>query len=231
VINQGTAQKPDVDGVFRPGIPSDTQEVMRLFAIAARVVCLRPDQLEEVDRQLEAVRNKLVPPEANAAKECRKLWRMFSKVALLPKTNLLYEASKAFYRDLDAISQRLDLPPMEEWDQLPAGIDDPNPIDWHQSTANQEIQTLEEVQQQAIAIGKKLQKSVPFPARDAAKLLMALEVGEQKKVFTELVGQGLMGRAEVQLLTRYLMKGEDINEEDSALVEALRRLGEWLSRR
>jgi len=229
VINQGTAQKPDIDGIFRPSIPKDTQEVILLFAIAARVVCIRPDQLEEVDRQLEAASSKLLPPESTAAKECEKLWRMFSKVALLPKASLISEAGKAFYRDLDAISQRLDLPPMEEWELLPNGINDPDPVDWHQSSTNQKMRTLEEIQKHANEIAKKLKKKSVFPASEAAKLLKALEVGEQKKVFTQLVGIGLMGRAEVQLLTRYLMKGEDINEDDAALIETLRRLGAWLS--
>ena len=215
--------------VFRPAVPRDTQGVMRLFAIAARVVCQEPDSFDQVDRQLAATRSQLVPPEDSAAKECDRLWRVFARVVQVPKATLLQEAGRAFYRDLDSIGQRLDLPPLDEWENLPCGIDEPGAAAARATADPGHGETLAWVRQQARDLAQPLVAKEPFPANHGLRLLASLEVSERGKLFDQLVGKGLMGRAEVNLLSRCLIKGAQIVPEDAALVDVLQRLGRWLA--
>src|SRR5690349_5048558 len=90
-------------GTFRPAPPADSGEVLSLFAIAARAVCVRPDAVDEITKTLAAAVANLVPPEKLAAEECVRLWQLFVRMVRRPKPQLRVEAGRAMFRDLEAI--------------------------------------------------------------------------------------------------------------------------------
>lgn len=202
---------------------------MRVFAIAARAVCVKPEGLEHVNRRLELVSSRLVPPEASAAEECLRLWKLFARVARVPKAGLRMEAGKAFCRDLDALGQRLDLPPLADWDDLPSEVDDPDAIDPEEGEDEVDGLTLAAVQERARGVAAQ-SAGGPFPAQEAARLLAALDIDERRQLLEQLVGTGLLGRSDVNLLIRCLVKGEEVGVNDTMLIEVLERLGGWLAR-
>lgn len=216
-------------GTFRPGLPSETQEVMRVFAIAARAVCVVPANLDDVTRRLQRMAAKLVPPEATAAGECARLWTLFARVAQLPKETLREEAGRAFCRDLDGLGQRLDLPPLPDWDDLPSEIDEPGAIELEPAPAAPEHVTLAIVRERARAVAAALPADADFPAGEVAKLLGLLNNSELRQLFEQLVGSGMLGRSDVNLLIRCLVKGDGVGATDTMLIEVLERLGRWLA--
>jgi hypothetical protein len=222
---RGNAGEP---GTFRPSLPRDTGDVMRVYAIAARVVCVRPEGLEEVGGKLEALAARLVPPESRAAEECARLWALFARVAQVPKETLREEAGKAFCRDLDALGQRLDLPPLADWKDLPTFIDEPGAEELEPAPLSQEPVTLVAVRERARSVAER-QPQAAFPAPEAAKLLNSLSNSERRALLEQLVGTGLLGRSDVNLLIRFLVKGEDVGATDTMLIEVLERLGRWLA--
>src|SRR5687768_11951875 len=108
-------------GIFRPSPPSDSGEVLSMFAIAARAACAAPDNVDDISKTLAAAIANLVPPEKLAAEECARLWSLFVRMVRRPKPQLRVEAGRALFRDLEAVGQRLDLPPLPNWEQIPAG--------------------------------------------------------------------------------------------------------------
>lgn len=221
-------------GTFRPALPADSEQVVHLFAVAARAVYADPSAIDGVTQVLEGLATRLVEPERSAAAECAKMWQLFARVARLPKDTLRLEAGRAFCRDLDALGQRLDLPPLPAWQDLPAGVDDPG----HAALAPQAGPppaegrgaplSLEVVQQSAkkfLATGDG--RSVG--AHESAQLLGALASNERLALFDRLVGRGLLGRSDVNLLVRFLVKGEPVGPGDTMLVEVLQRLGTYLA--
>ena len=206
---------------------------MSLYAVAARAVCADPGVVEHVTQVLEAIGKRLVPPEAHAAQECGRMWQLFARVARLPKDTLRQEAGRAFCRDLDALGQRLDLPPLAEWADLPAGVDSPD----YASPSPQEVPaerratplTLEEVQRSARAFAEASPQG-HVSATDAAQLVAALAAGERTALFAQMVGKGQMGRSDTNLLVRFLAKGEPPGPHDTVLIEVLERLGSHLAK-
>ncbi len=212
-------------GAFVPAPPSDTQEVLRLFVIAARAVSARPDKLAEIEAALERATRGLLPPESLAVEECRRLWRYFRRAAESPKPSLRLEAGRAIYRDLEALGQRLDLPPLQPWDKLPLGL--VAQVDDDEDSSPTDVD-LEGVRRRARRRRAKGGKAGRLRPEEVADLLRLLGREELERVLAERVGQGFMGRGEGQLVVHWLARGEKLAHDDEALREILGRLGDWL---
>jgi hypothetical protein len=205
-------------------VPTDPHDVIYTYAIAARAVCARPDRLADVDARLSAVMRTLVPPESAAHEECARLWHYFRRAATSPKPPLRQEAGKALYRDLESLGMRMDLAPLAHWDKLPMGI---------ASAAGEEDEeslptdvTIESVQRRARRLVGKT--GAKLRTNDVVELVRLLSRDQMEQLFYVLVGEGFMGRAEGQMLVRWLAKGEALGAEDEALIEFLDRMGEYL---
>lgn len=222
-------------GTFRPALPTDSDRVVHLFAVAARAVCAEPTAIDAVTQVLEAFAPRLVEPERSAAAECGKMWQLFIRVARLPKDTLRLEAGRAFCRDLDALGQRLDLPPLPEWQDLPAGLDEPGfatlapnaaataPAEGRGAPLSLEV--VKKSAQNFLAAGQG-----GVGAHESAQLLGALHSGERLALFDHMVGRGLLGRSDVNLLVRFLAKNEPVGQGDTMLIEVLQRLGTYLAK-
>lgn len=228
---------PPAAGTFRPGLPSDSQDVIRLFAIAARAICADPKAIDIVTACLLAIAGRLVPPERQAAEECARMWRLFARVAQLPKETLRLEAARAFCRDLDSLGQKLDLPPLSEWNELPQGIDDPGfaglELEGPAAPAisggapKPEPLPLGDVRASARALADSAKEGVVV-AEEAARLLAALAAEDRQKLFQQMIGRGELSRSDANLLIRHLLKGSEVGAEDVMLREVLERLGQFL---
>jgi len=212
-------------GTFKPAIPKDSQDVLRLYAIAARVVCDKPEQLAEINQRLQTIRSQLVPPESYTADECTKLWSVFVAVAQYEKPSLNIEAGKALYRDLDMLGQRLELAPMDPWDYIPAGIDDG---ELSEVSTVGGSDTLQKVRKLAKAKIKKQSRRKTLRMQEILEFLMRLDPKELNKLFEELVGQGKVRRGDITIVERYLLKGGKLDKEQSALMQAILKLGDAL---
>lgn len=229
---------PPAAGTFRPGLPEDSEQVIRLFAVAARTVCAQPKSLDAIAACLAAVCNHLVPPERQAAEECARMWHLFARVAQLPKETLRLEAARAFCRDLDSLGQKLDLPPLTEWKDLPEGIDEPGfaALEVHGSGGapavggggtRAEPLPLNDVQKSARALADSAKEGV-VEASEAARLLSALAAEDRQRLFQQMIGRGELSRSDANLLIRHLLKGGSVGEGDLMLREVLERLGQFL---
>ena len=219
-------------GTFRPALPKDAHGVLRLFAIAARAACAAPGTIDAINARLDLISGKLVAPESFAAQECLRLWKLFARVANLPKEHLRHEAGLAFCRDLDALGQRLDLAPLMEWQELPEQLDDPNAEgegEVEVTHADRPLATLAAVREEAQAHKATLPAGAIFPAPVTARLLASLDANERRQAFEQMVGAGVMGRSEVNLLIRFMLKGDALGSGDTLLTEILQRLGRWLA--
>jgi hypothetical protein len=215
--------------LFRPALPEDAQAVLQVYAIAARAVCARPQTLSAIDHWLNSLHSRLVPPESGAAEACHALWQLFARVAQVPKERLRLEAAQAFYHDLDRLGQRLDLPPLDDWQDIPSGVDAPDAA-WEGEALTPEPVSLAAVRERACDVVRRHGGALKrFPAADAARLLAVLGPEQRRELFDSLVAQGEMGRADVNLLIRFLVKGGEVTPADTALSEVLERLGSWLA--
>ena len=218
-------------GTFRPALPKDAHGVLRLFAIAARAACAAPGTIDAINARLQLIADKLLAPESFAAQECLRLWKLFARVANLPKEHLRHEAGLAFCRDLDALGQRLDLAPLMEWQELPDQLNEPNAEgegDVEVTHADRPLATLAAVRGEAQARKAALHGEA-FPASVTAQLLASLDADERRRAFEQMVGAGIMGRSEVNLLIRFMVKGDALGSGDTLLTEILQRLGRWLA--
>lgn len=198
-----------------------------LYAIAARVVVANPDGVGEVTQRLAMAGANLVPPESVTAAECSRLWLLFVRFLRAARPPARVEAGKAFLRDLEAVGQRLELPPLPGWDRLPQGVNDPNAVSTEWSEVTSQGETLEAIRGRAKARAVDLKG---LEATEVAQLVRSLYVAERDALLTKLVGEGVMSRSEVGLLVRWLAKGEKLADDDSALIEVFGRLGAWLAR-
>lgn len=214
-------------------MPANNQELLHVYAIAARVTCQYPEQFLEVSERLERCCQALVPPERATADECARLWLLFTRAFHFSKPALQSDVGKAFFREIENLSQRLDLPPLPEWDKMPVELvsakatkepmkPDVVAIGWR---------SLEQVQQEAQAIVVRLSQGAAFPADQTARLLSILVEEERSRLLDQMVGRGMLGRSDVALIARCLARsaGTELNSEDTSLVEVLERLGRWLS--
>ena len=221
-------REPGAAGTFRPAPPRDAGDVGQMFAVAARAVCVLPESLDEVSSALSRVNSHLMPPEELAARECSRLWQFFAAAARSRKPTLMNEAGSAFVSDLDRLSQRLDLPPLDAWDRLACALDDPRAdatadgpgpaTDGHYAlvTVRRKARRL---------LGKKKQLR---PA-EVVELLADLRVDERERVFEALVGEGRIARKDALLISQRLLTGDRIRADEEALVEVLEKLSLWLT--
>jgi hypothetical protein len=215
-------------GVFKPAPPTDSGEVLSLFAIAARAACVRPEGLEEISKTLAAAIANLVPPEKLAAEECVRLWALFVRMVRRPKPQLRVEAGRALFRDLEAIGQRLDLPPLSNWDEIPAGVNAPNAVNVKRAFDDDEGTSIEQVKSRAKAKAKKKGSGPPLKGQEVLGLLVELSSDTRERLYTQMIGAGALGRSDAALIERVLASGAKVGREDDVLIEALEKLGTWL---
>lgn len=224
----GAARKPAAAGAFRPAVPKDSDGVMRLFAIAGRAVCARPETLDEVSRTVARAVEPLVPPESLAAQECVRLWEVFARVATTDKATLREEAGKALHRDVERLAQRLDLVPLDEWQRLPDRVDDTQPV----QSLPQRIEgdsTLDDVRGRAKAKARK-RSSAPLKASDVFVLLGDLNTEARASFLERAVHSGTIGRNEANLLRHRLHAETKVGKGEDVVVETLEKLGRELVR-
>jgi hypothetical protein len=219
----------DISGVFRPAMPGDVSEVLLMYAIAARVVVQKPDDTGEVTKRLGILCSALVPPELIAAQQCGRMWMLFARMATAGNPAMREQAGRAFVRDLDQVGRSLEVPPLPGWDGLPLGVDAPGAPVVELSETTSPGQSLDVIRKRAGELKKKA-KDKELKVQDAAELVRALFPEERDKLFAKLIGDGALGRSEVQLLVRWLAKGEKLGKDDDALTEVLGTVGGWLTR-
>ena len=215
----------DVTGVFRPAQPADVADVLKMYAIAARVVFVQPDAVADLTKRLGVLIASLVPPESVAAAHCHKMWLMFSRLANAGKASVREQAGRAFVRDLDMVGNHLDVPPLDGWDTLPLGVDDPGAPVLDLSDATSPGETLDTVKKRAIA--HRTSKGALEP-QDVADLVRALFPEERDRLLMRLIGEGVLGRSEASLIVRWLTKGGKLGKDDDALADVLNGVGAWL---
>ncbi len=213
-------------GTFSPGTPPDSLGVLRLFAVASRVVCAKPESFSEVSQCLGNVLSDLAPPESLAAQDCVHLWQVFSRLASHPKPMLREEAGKALCRDLDAMGQRLQLPPLPNWERLPESLIEAAARE--EKTEPNAGKAIEEIRVEAQRIYSGLGPGEVLPLIDVTRLLRSMEMGAREAVCQSLVGTGHLSRSEVALLTRWVASNSPLKSDDELIIELLDRVGAWL---
>lgn len=200
---------------------------MLLFAMAARASCAQPDNLPAISQTLAQVCAELSGAEWEAAQHCARMWQLFAKVAQLPKATLRLEAGRAFCRDLDALAQRLELPPLAEWVDVPDGVDEAQePMVVAPQARMTEALTLPLAQ----IVTEAQQLLAQHPGKHGvdstaiAALLGQWHPGERASWLDGQVGLGVLSRTDVSLLIRCLAKGGTVHSGDSMLIEVLERL-------
>lgn len=215
-------------GAFSPPIPADTQEVVQLFLIGARVVCEQPQLLDTVTERLGASVGSLVPPASIAAEECGRLWMSFARVAASAKPKLVGEAGRALYGDLEALCQRLDLPPLQDWRRVPAAVG-AGPAAG-EPPARETGADLDVIRARAIDRAANLGEDDHLPGLEVATLLTGMDRHARDTLFKHLVGEGILARGDCNMLAQVIVRGGTITEEDEALLAVLEELGNWLTR-
>ena len=208
---------------FHPGRPADSLEVLRIYAIASRVVCAEPESMESITRSLQDMASHLVPPESLAAGDCEHLWKVFARVAKHPKPFLRQEASKALYRDLDSIGQRLHLAPLPPWNQLPEVFDSSQSED----TAVEGL-SLEAVTHEARRLHQDLGAGQSLESVKVLELLSRMHPVDMTQLLKLLQTSGRLSRGELSMLDRARATGHELSSEDEILIEVLERVGVWL---
>ena len=208
---------------FQPGRPSDSLDVLRIYAIASRVVCAEPTSMETVTQSLANMASHLVPPESLAAVDCQDLWRVFARVASHPKPFLRQEASKALYRDLDSIGQRLHLAPLPPWSQLPQEFSQSDTED-----TQVEGLSLDAVSEEARRLHQGLGAGESLGGEQVLGLLERLHDADMTQLLGFLQSSGRVNRRELSMLERARATGHKLSSEDEILIEVLERVGVWL---
>ena len=211
---------------FQPAPPVDSSAVLYMYAVASRVVCNEPDIIETVTSKLERAVAGLVPPESLAAGDCQHLWTLFSRVARHPKPTLRIEACRALYRDLDSIGQRLHLPPLPPWGELPEQLSE-DLGDEDEVTIPEGVK-LDKVVTELKRLYAELGPGQNVAALDVLRLLTELNIKELDDLLGELRASGRLSRSESSLVERFTLKKASLGKDDEILIEVLERVGVWL---
>ncbi len=222
-------QKHPEPGVFRPAPPDDTGDVLKLYAVAARVACAVPDNLPQIEAALAEAVGPLEPPESLTAQECERLWQAFRRTVLTLQHAKWELAGKALVGDLDALGQRLDAMPLTSWEKLPTAHEDPRARSHVAEVVSGQGATVAIIRQRA-----KEELSSPgltplSRAREVQNMLLALPVPARAQAITQMIDQAALSRGDGVMVTRLLAKGAQIEDEDEALIEVLERVGKWLA--
>jgi len=215
-------------GTFMPQAPGDSQEVIELFAVAARAACAKPDGIEEITKRLGLATSDLVAPESIAARECAQLWEVFIRVAARPKPSLRNEAGKALARDLDAIGRRLDLPPLNSWDDIPEFLEARNPIPLDAESTYDKGESLEWIKKKAQEKKRKRGKGPAMKAKDVLNLIKQVSPRTRENMLKIAVGDGALGRTDATLLIQALAMDSKVAPGQDLLRDNLEKLGAWL---
>jgi len=211
-------------GAFAPALPSESYEVIQVFAIAGRAVCAVPQNLEAVTGVLSLIIDQLVPPERLAAEECARLWGLFGRMVLKNKPALLEEGGRSLYRDLDALGQQLDLPPLASWSEIPDRVAAKNPVSDGDDTKPGE--SLEAIKLRAKAIAKKQER---VSAAQVLGLCGQLNEAGRVDMLAGAIRAGVLGRTDSALVAQAAKQKREISPDDELLVELLENLGAWLA--
>ena len=209
---------------FQPAPPVDSSAVLYLYAVASRVVCNEPEGIDSVTTLLDQAVASLVPPESLAAGDCQQLWVLFSRVARHPKPVLRMEACRALHRDLDSIGQRLHLPPLPPWAELPEELQEEG---GDEATVPEGIK-LELVVTELKRLYSELGPGQNVVATDVLRLLTELNIQEVDSLLGQLQGSGRLSRSESSLVERFVLKKSALGSDDEILIEVLERVGVWL---
>ena len=215
-------------GKFLPAKPPDSLGVLRLFAVASKVVCAKPENFMEITKKLSEAIRELVPPESLAAKDCIHLWEVFSRFAGHPKPLLRIEAGKAFCRDLDSMGQRLQLPPLLGWERLPESLVEVSKGREKKGRSTEKV--IVGLRKAASKELKKVGAGASVKPKGVALLLRDVAAGEREQVLQTLVVTEDLSRGEVSLLVRWLSTNNELESDDELLVEILERVGVWFSK-
>lgn len=219
-------RKEITPGTFRPGLPAESLDVIRMFAIAGRAVCVAPQTLEDVSYALSNVIPKLATPERLTAQECARLWGVFARVVQKTKPALLQRAGKSLYLELEAIGQKLALPPLQRWRDLPEGLEAPDPVRV-EPEATLPGETLEGVRERAKALSQ-VSKDRAVPAQEVFSLIAALNEPARRDLYKNLIGAGRLGRSDVALIEQLLERRARIDDDD-LVAESLTVVVTWLA--
>ncbi|MEK7382107.1 MAG: hypothetical protein AAB262_02360 [Elusimicrobiota bacterium] len=200
--------------------------MLRLYGIAARTVSERPDALGRVGDTLVAVTRTLVPPDSSAAEGCHRLWTLFVRYAGSPKVSLRQEAARAFYRDLEALAQRMDAPPLPSWERLPFGVDDPRAV--QQAASDERPPALPQLRRRVASWAAEHADAERLAPQEVATLMEALDADAQLDALAELLRLGVIDRSEGQMLARWLRQRQPLGPDDEVVTETLTRIGEHL---
>lgn len=227
---------PPEPGTFQPGLPNGSEELVRLFVIAARAVCSRPEGLEEVTATLSHILSQLAPPERITGDECARLWTLFGRMAQKAgrKPALLEEGARALYRDLDGIGQSLDLPPLDPWTSIPSAVRAAHPVAMMMDDDTDAGESLEAVRARARARREKKGKGGgKLRPSEVLDLIASLGKVAREDLYKNVVGQGVVSRTEVTLVEQLLAQGGQPPPKGSGgdlVLAALDNLGEWLAK-
>jgi len=213
-------------GSFLPGRPPDSLGVLRLFAIASRVVCAKPENYMEVTKRLSDAVSELMPPESLAAKDCAHLWQVFSRFAAHPKPMLRVEAGKAFCRDLDFIGQQLQLPPLPGWERLPEYLVEASDLEEKTSVSPEDA--LKAARARARKASAALASGEALKAPEVASILRSIDRFVLEEALLALVDGVHLSRGELSLLVRWLSTDNELESDDDLLMELLGQVGDWL---
>lgn len=200
--------------------------MLRIYAIASRVVCASPESMALVTQTLSDMAKSLVAPESMAAGDCEHLWKVFARVASHPKPFLRQEASKALYRDLDSIGQRLHLAPLPPWSQLPENLGGAQAMESADTVP--EGLTADAAAHQAQKLHAELGAGETLQAGVILQLLSRLQPRENQGLLKDLQRAGRLSRGEVSMLERARATGHALSADDEILIEVLERVGVWL---
>ncbi len=227
-----TRRKParPTPGTFRPAPPKDHADLLRLFAIAAKVVCADPRRLDTVSARLAEVTSGLLAPESDTREHCARLWAALARTLGSMSPGQAPIAGRAFINDLDELGSRLELMPLSAWDQLPDCLEDPGS---RSPVAPVEVGAGKSVEVVLATMKRELSGHGLSPlarAKATAPLLAEIAAEARGHLLQRMVEDRALERKEALMLTRFLSKpAREVSSGDEALVEALDRAGRWLA--
>ncbi len=216
-------------GIFRPGQPEGHGDVLKLFALAARAACAKPQALGDITTTLEKIVGDLAAPELLTAKECLHLWQAFVRTTQTLPPARWAVAGNALWGDLEGMGQRLDQMPLSPWGRLPEGIDDPRTRSPLGVVVSGEGKTVEWAVSHAHEELSDTRLSPLERARAVQRMLRELTASERAQLLARLLDAGVVNRGEVSMLTRLLTGGSELGADDEALVEVLGRVAGHLT--
>lgn len=222
--------------MFEPSPPQEHDEVIKLYAIAARAACARPNTLANISAALQTCTQDLQRPESITAQECQKLWLAFVRTTqTLPEAKWML-AGKALVGDLEAIGLRLDLMPLSAWDRLPNSLA-PASAPKKRVPAERSM-VAQVVSGEGKSVARFIQQaqqelsgphSTPWDlAVHVHTMLLGLDSKTRAALLTSFVEDQEMSKGEAIMLTRLFARALPLSPEDEAVTEVLERLAHRL---